>query len=102
MISDQSPIGHKNLHWTTFLNQPTAAIYGTEQLAKKFNYPVFYADITLIKRGYYHCEFVPISLEPANNKSEITDKYMQLLEKRIQSSPQFWLWSHKRWKHKRV
>jgi KDO2-lipid IV(A) lauroyltransferase len=101
MISDQSPIGHKNLHWTTFLNQPTATINGTEQLAEKFNHPVFYADITLIKRGYYHCEFIPVSLDPANHKSEITNKYMQLLERRIQTTPQFWLWSHKRWKHRK-
>jgi KDO2-lipid IV(A) lauroyltransferase len=102
MISDQSPSLYSIHYWTNFLNQDTAAVVGTEQLARKFNYPVFYAEISCIKRGYYHCEFIPVELEP--NKAaefEITEKYMQLLQKTIERDPQYWLWSHKRWKHKR-
>jgi len=103
MISDQTPTGSgANFFWTQFLNQDTATLTGTEQLAVKFDYPVFYADITRKKRGYYHCEYIPISLEPTKNKEfEITEKYLQLLENRIQTSPQYWLWSHRRWKYQR-
>ncbi|MEI6753782.1 MAG: lysophospholipid acyltransferase family protein [Paludibacter sp.] len=101
MIADQTPYGSDvNFFWTKFLNQDTATLTGTEQLARKFDFPVFYADIIRTKRGYYHCEFIPITLEPTQTKEfEITERYMQLLEKRIQTSPQFWLWSHRRWKY---
>ncbi len=103
MIADQTPYGSDiGFFWTKFLNQDTATLTGTEQLARKFDFPVFYADITRTKRGYYHCEFIPITLEPTQTKEfEITERYMQLLEKRIQISPQFWLWSHRRWKYQR-
>ena len=102
MISDQTPNG-KNLHyWTTFLNQDTATVTGTEQLARKFDYPVFYAEINRVKRGYYHCEFIPITLEPTKTAEfEISEQYMRLLEKSIEAHPEFWLWSHRRWKYQR-
>lgn len=103
MFSDQSPVGAGIHFWTQFLHQDTTVITGTEQLARKFDYPVFYADITRLKRGYYHCKFIPISLDPTNEKENaITEKYIQLLEKRIQENPPYWLWSHKRWKYQRT
>ena len=103
MISDQTP-NAKNLHyWTSFLNQDTAVVTGTEQLARKFDYPVFYAEINRVKRGYYHCEFIPITLEPTKmNEFEISEQYMRLLEKSIKTHPEFWLWSHRRWKFHRM
>jgi KDO2-lipid IV(A) lauroyltransferase len=103
MISDQTPNG-RNIHlWTPFLNQDTPTVTGTEQLARKFDYPVFYADINRIKRGYYHCEFIPISMEPTKTiEFEITKNYMKLLQCSIEAHPEFWLWSHRRWKFKRT
>ena len=102
MISDQTPNG-RNIHfWTPFLHQDTPTLTGTEQLARKFDYPVFYAEINRVKRGYYHCEFIPITLEPKKTAEfEITEKYMNLLEKSIEAHPEFWLWSHRRWKYQR-
>jgi KDO2-lipid IV(A) lauroyltransferase len=101
MISDQTP--GSNIHyWTKFLNQDTPVLTGTEQLARRFDYPVFYVEIVRTKKGYYHCEFIPISLEPAKTKEfDITEKYIQLLEKTITAKPEYWLWSHRRWKHHR-
>jgi Kdo2-lipid IVA lauroyltransferase/acyltransferase len=100
MISDQTPNARGLHYWTNFLNQDTPAVVGTEQLARKFDYPVFYAEITRKKRGYYHCEFIPVELEPNKTTDyEITEKYMQLLQKTIETSPEYWLWSHRRWKH---
>jgi len=100
MISDQSPwVGNIN-HWTTFLNQDTPVITGTEQLAKKFDYPVFYIHIHRVKRGYYKFEYIPVSLEPTlTSEFEISNKYMEILEKKIQAVPEYWLWTHNRWKH---
>lgn len=102
MISDQTPNAFSIHYWTHFLNQDTPVVIGTEQLSKKFDYPVFYAEITRLKRGYYHCNFLPVALEPnKTGEFEISEKYMQLVEKTIETNPQYWLWSHRRWKHKR-
>lgn len=100
MISDQSPwVGNIN-HWNTFLNQDTPVITGTEQLAKKFDYPVFYIHIHRVKRGYYKFEYIPVSLEPTlTSEFEISNKYMEILEQKIKAAPEYWLWTHNRWKH---
>ncbi|MFV0391435.1 MAG: lysophospholipid acyltransferase family protein [Paludibacteraceae bacterium] len=100
MISDQSP-NRNSIHYrTVFLNQDTPMIDGTEQIARKFNYPVYYCRMTKVKRGYYVCNFMPISIEPnLSGEHEITEKYARLLEKDIQQAPEYWLWSHKRWKY---
>lgn len=102
MISDQTP-NIKNAHyWTKFLNQDTPAVLGTEQLAKKFDYPVFYLHINRIKRGYYKCDYHLISLEPKQTTEfEITETYMRILEKEIEAAPEYWLWTHRRWKYQR-
>lgn len=100
MISDQTPNGHSVHYWTNFLNQDTAAITGTEVLARKFDYPVFYAEVMRIRRGYYQCTFLPVEMSPkAAPEFSITERYMRLLEETIQKQPETWLWSHKRWKH---
>ena len=103
MVSDQSPKFNTHLHFVEFLNQPTSVIEGSEQLAKKFNFPVYYIDIHKVRRGYYNFELKPITTEPEKTeKYEITEKYMRLLEENILRQPELWLWSHKRWKHKLV
>ena len=102
MISDQTPTAKTAEFWIPFLNQDTPVLVGTEQLAKKFDYPVLYFHMKRVKRGYYTCEFMPISLEPKlTDELEITKKYFELLEERIKEQPEIWLWTHKRWKHKR-
>jgi KDO2-lipid IV(A) lauroyltransferase len=102
MISDQSPSGKGAHYWTTFLNQDTPVLLGTEQLAKKFDYPVFYIHINRVRRGYYKCEYHLISLEPKQTtEHEITDAYIRILENGIKAAPEFWLWTHKRWKFSR-
>ncbi|HPL76760.1 MAG: lysophospholipid acyltransferase family protein [Paludibacteraceae bacterium] len=100
-IADQSPSGKNLRNWTTFLHQPTAILPGAEQLARKFNYPVFYARVSRPKRGYYSCEILPIAREPrTTSDNEISTRFMQLLEEDILAHPELWLWSHRRWKIK--
>ncbi|HLP05869.1 MAG TPA: lysophospholipid acyltransferase family protein [Paludibacter sp.] len=102
MIADQSPRRRNIDYWTPFLNQDTPVLTGTEELARKFDYPVFYIDIRCVKRGYYRCKLVPISLQPKMAAEyEITRKYIGLLEETIARQPEYWLWSHRRWKYKR-
>jgi KDO2-lipid IV(A) lauroyltransferase len=98
---DQSPSNPKSAHWMKFLNQDSAVLFGTEKYAKEYNYPVVYGRINKEKRGYYSFEFFDVTDRPASTgHGEITEKITQLLEKDIRHIPQYWLWSHRRWKHK--
>jgi KDO2-lipid IV(A) lauroyltransferase len=100
-IADQTAT-KKNAYWTTFLNQDTAVFTGPEKLATKFNYPVVYMNVKRPKRGYY--EVFPELLIPEpklTTENEISEAFMKRLEKEITLDPTTWLWSHRRWKHKR-
>jgi KDO2-lipid IV(A) lauroyltransferase len=98
---DQSPSNPKSAHWMKFLNQDTAVLFGTEKYAKEYNYPVVYGRINKEKRGYYSFELFEVTDQPASTAhGEITEKITHLLEKDIRNIPQYWLWSHRRWKHK--
>lgn len=99
---DQSPSNPHKAYWTKFLNQDTAVLFGTEKLAKEYNYPVLYGRINKEKRGYYSFEFFKTTDTPRETaQGEITEKITRALEKDIKAIPQYWLWSHKRWKHTR-
>lgn len=100
-IADQTP-SPTNAHWMTFLNQDTAVFQGTETIARKLNYPVIYLTVIREKRGQYklHSELlVENPKELAEN--EVTELHTKRLEQDITSYPETWLWSHRRWKHKR-
>jgi KDO2-lipid IV(A) lauroyltransferase len=101
MLSDQSPSNPDKSYQTTFLNQPSAILFGSEYFAKKYNIPVLYYEVIKDKKGYYHINIQTITETPQlTSHGEITEKYIEYLEKTIKKQPEFWLWSHKRWKHK--
>lgn len=102
IVNDQSPSNQEKAHWNMFLNQETGWNTGPEKLAKKFDYAVIFGHAKRLKRGYYEVEFRTISENPTTAEDgEITDIYAQILEDLIKTSPESWLWSHKRWKHSR-
>ena len=99
---DQSPPLTSNSYWMKFLNQETGVLFGAERYAKEFDYPVVFGRINKKSRGRYSFEFVDIAEFPQRTAfGEITEKVTHLLENDILQAPQYWLWSHKRWKHKR-
>lgn len=100
--NDQSPRKSENNYWMTFLNQDTAVLFGTEKYAKDYNYPVLFGSIDKVKRGYYSLYFTVVENDPANSPyGKITETTTRLLEEQILKAPQYWLWTHRRWKHKR-
>lgn len=102
MVADQSPPSHKMVHWVEFLNQETAVISGPDRYARMMGLPVVFLDVKKVKRGYYEADIIVISSDPAKSPTgEITLKYMQSLEKCITENPDLYLWSHRRWKHKK-
>jgi len=101
-ISDQGPEMHTIHHWMNFLNQDTAVITGTETLAKKLDFSCVYFDIVRERRGYYVVNIIPLSMNSADYKDyEITEMYFKSLEQTIRRNPEYWLWTHNRWKRTR-
>jgi KDO2-lipid IV(A) lauroyltransferase len=101
-LTDQTPSG-KSKYWTTFLNQDTPVFWGVERAAKKFGFPVVFADITRVKRGYYRVEARTLIEDPLSIQEEgyITERHTKAIEASIIAQPETWLWTHRRWKHKR-
>ncbi len=98
--SDQSPPKKApTVYWTTFLNQPTAVFLGAERHAKELNWPVIFFYVRKVKRGYF--EFTGEIVEQNPRKTadgEITERHVQMLDALIREHPEYWLWTHKRWK----
>jgi KDO2-lipid IV(A) lauroyltransferase len=102
MVADQSPSSVRLAYWMQFLNQETAVLHGPEKYARLHNLPVVFAFPTKIKRGYYKVKFFMLVEDPSKAApGEITRIYMNTLEKIIKENPEFYLWSHRRWKLKR-
>jgi len=101
-ISDQTPIKTEIKYWTTFLNQDTPVYMGTEKVATKYDMAIVYFNIQKIKRGYYNLS-IELLFEHTTGLPEhlITETHVRRLEEIIKEKPEFWIWSHRRWKHKR-
>ena len=102
MIADQSPSSTRLAHWVNFLNQDTATLHGPEKYARMYDLPVVYGGIKKIGRGHYEAFFEMLCEDPSTTRNgEITEKFMNKLEEKILEDPRYYLWSHKRWKHRR-
>ena len=98
-ISDQVPFWNNIHHWLDFLHHDTPVLTGTERLARSTGHAVFYIDISRPRRGYYEAEFKLIAKDPKQTQDfALTDAYFRLLEASILRAPQYWLWTHNRWK----
>jgi KDO2-lipid IV(A) lauroyltransferase len=102
MVADQSPSTVRLAYWMQFLNQDTAVLHGPEKYARLHNLPVTFALTQKIKRGYYKVKFILLVEDPSKTvPGEITRIYINELEKIIREKPEFYLWSHRRWKLRR-
>ncbi len=100
--ADQTPSNPKTSYWATFMNQDTAFYNGMEKLARTLDLAVIFLDLYREKRGHYVGELSLMTVAgKETDEHEITDDYIQRLEASIRKRPDNWLWSHRRWKHKR-
>jgi Kdo2-lipid IVA lauroyltransferase/acyltransferase len=103
MAGDQTPTKGEINYWTTFLNQETAVFLGAEKIAIALDMPIIYMDIQRTGRMRYEVTLSLITDKPKETAEfEITEKHVRLLENAIHLHPENWLWSHRRWKHKRA
>lgn len=101
MIADQSPKLNRAKAWTDFMGIKVPIFIGTEQLAKALDMAVIYLHIEKVGRGYYEATFKTISINPKEEDDfYITRAYTELLEEQIREKPEYYLWTHKRWKHR--
>ena len=101
-IADQTP-SPKQAYWTSFLNQETPVFTGTGRIATKFNYPILYVSVWQVRRGYYRIESEELGGNPGEKtEKEIFELHTRRLEADIRLRPAYWLWTHRRWKHKRA
>lgn len=101
LLSDQSPQLHKAKYWSNFLGEFVPVHTGAETLSKKHNFAVVNMSILKTKRGYYEATFTLITENASEYKNfELTEKYLKITEENISKQPEFYLWSHNRFKHK--
>ena len=102
MMADQTSHGLESDYWTEFLHQDTCWFTGIERIAKKLDYAVVFVSMIRTSRGRYKVSFELVTDEPkAAAEGEIMEKYVRCVERFIESNPDNWLWSHRRWKHHR-
>ena len=101
-ISDQIPSKGDIKYWTTFLNQDTAVFTGAGKIASKYDMSVVFFHVQKVKRGYYNLNIELLFDHTAGLSEEvITEKHVRRLEEIIKEKPENWIWSHRRWKHKK-
>lgn len=99
--SDQSPKSNKAYHWNEFMGIKVPVHTGAEMLAKKLDMAVVFFKVKRLKRGYYQTTFKTITENPKDFKNyEITDIFLKFVEEQIHEAPEYYLWTHKRWKHR--
>ena len=99
LIADQSPSNAHKAHWGTFLGQETAFLPGPDTIARQYKMPLLYADVQRASRGIYHITLSLLNEKPQQTTvGQLTQSYVQALEKIITKKPENWLWTHRRWK----
>ena len=103
LVSDQSPKLSNTHHWEKFMGIEVPVHTGGEMLAKKYDMNVIFLKSKKLKRGYYEGSFEILCDENIKDipNYEITSNFLKLVEQQIYDAPEFYLWTHNRWKHKR-
>lgn len=99
VLADQSPGDSRKSYWMQFLHQETAVLFGVEQMANTSNQAVVFFHTRKVKRGYYEMELKLLTDNPTSLQyGELTEMHAKELEQIIEQKPEYWIWSHKRWK----
>ena len=102
LASDQSPKLNRAFHWDSFMGVEVPVHTGAEMLAKKYDLNVLFVKVKKLKRGFYEATFIPITDDPRSIPDfEITNIFLREVEKQIIDAPEYYFWTHKRWKHKK-
>lgn len=102
LVADQNPPLLNTASWYTFMNREAPFFNGPEKLARRAKAAVVFAGIRKIKRGYYEMTLSKLTDDAATLPAgDVMQSYVHFVEEQIKSQPENWMWTHKRWKHKR-
>ena len=97
--SDQSPKASKAFHWGDFFGVRVPMHTGAEMIAKRMDLNVIFVDVVKTKRGYYEATFAEMVDHPKEIPNyQISDMFLHMVEQQILKAPEYYLWTHKRWK----
>ncbi len=101
LLADQSP--HPNTKsWIRFLNQETPFFSGPEKIAFRTKQPLVFEYVKKTGRGKYEVYHFPLfETYEGMEAKDILVAYVRKMEQIIREEPAHYLWSHRRWKHKR-
>jgi len=100
LVADQNPGVPSKGYWLNFFGRPTPFVTGPEKGARANSAAVVFIHFTKAKRGYYVAHPELATLDPNSlPETQLTQNYIQYLERVIKTNPEMWLWSHRRWKH---
>ena len=102
-IADQTPSRRAIHHWIPFLQHDTPVFTGAEKISRKIHAAAYYLDMHRPERNKYIGRFIKLSSDTASEPvNKVTETYFKMLEDSIKSQPPLWLWTHRRWKHRRT
>lgn len=111
LLTDQAAGPDDRPYWTDFLHQDAGFYTSADRLAQQLDCAVLYVGIRRVRRGYYEVKFTELPdgravAAGAQAPSEAqrypaTEAFIRLLEADIRATPEQYLWTHRRWKHKR-
>ncbi|ESU18622.1 putative lipid A biosynthesis acyltransferase [Flavobacterium cauense R2A-7] len=101
-VSDQTPVPYKTHYWQNFMGHEVPVHTGGEMLAKKTDMNVLYLKVEKLKRGHYQATFIPLGENVTNIPNyDISRDFLKEVEKQIYAAPEYYFWTHKRWKFRR-
>lgn len=99
-LADQSPMKEESKYFIDFMHKKTPVLTGAERITKRYGFAAYYVDVKRIKRGYWQAEFVKMHDNPSElDDFKLTEIFYQNLTKTIYRQPEFYLWSHNRFKN---
>ncbi|RZL10274.1 MAG: lauroyl acyltransferase [Hymenobacter sp.] len=111
LLTDQAASKDDRPYWTDFLHQDAGFYTSADRLAQQLGCAVLYVGIRRVRRGYYEVKFTDLPdgqavAAGANSPDEaqrfpVTEAFIRHLEADIRATPEQYLWTHRRWKHKR-
>ena len=82
------------------MHKKTPVLTGTERITKRYGFEAYYVDVRRIKRGHWQAEFVQLHPDPSSLPDyRLTEIFYEHLTRTIYRQPEFYLWTHNRFKY---